>query len=238
MELALAWLIPFSRKSGLYVHLFRFRIRIKELAALNRTKPLYSLRKTPKQARSKATVEAILSAGIRVLLANGYDKASTYKIADVAGVSIGSLYEYFPGKEAIFAEVQRRNDRNLFDLVMSQPEPKSVKELIRLHASANLEFVRQNLDLHAALINDVPQFAVGQQELPVYSDYLPWVTQFLDLHREEVRQDISVSRLVDFVLRVSRSTIDNYVLYTPEQLNDPLVEELLIDLVERFLLRT
>ena len=195
------------------------------------------MRKMPKQARSKATVEAILAGAVRVLLANGFDKASTYKIAETAGVSIGSLYEYFPGKEAIFAEVQRRNDRNLFDLVMAQPEPGSVKQLIELHASANLEFVRQNLDLHAALINDVPQFAVGRQELPVYSDYIPWVTHYLNEHRQELRQDISINRLVDFAIRVTRSTIDNYVLYTPEQLNDPMVEAMLIDLVEGFLLR-
>ena len=207
------------------------------MTASRQSKSLYSLRKTPQQARSKATVEAILAAAVRVLLSAGYDRASTYKIAELAGVSIGSLYEYFPGKEAIFAEVQRRNDRNLFDLVMAQPEPTSVRELIRLHISANLEFVRQNLALHAALINDVPQFAVGQRELPVYRDYGPWATQFLCAHREEVRQDLNVGQLVDFVIRVTRSTIDNYVLYTPEQLNDPLVEELLIDLVERFLLR-
>lgn len=183
-------------------------------------------------------MEAIISAGIQVLLTNGYDKASTYKIAEIADVSIGSLYEYFPGKEAIYAEVQRRNDQNLFDLVMAQPEPKSVKELIRSHTSANIEFVRQNLELHAALINDVPQFAVGRQELPVYRDYLPWVTNFLHQHQEELRQDINTSRIVDFALRATRSTIDNYVLYTPEQLSGPLVEELLIDLAERFLLRT
>ena len=196
------------------------------------------MRKIPRQARSKATVEAIISAAIQVLLANGYDKASTYKIAEIAGVSIGSLYEYFPGKEAIYAEVQRRNDQTLFDLVMGQPEPRTVKELIKLHTSANVEFVRQNLELHAALINDVPQFAVGRDELPVYRDYLPWVTQFLTLHQEELRQDISIPRLVDFSLRVSRSTIDNYVLNSPEMLNDPLIEALLIDVVERFLLRS
>lgn len=200
-------------------------------------KSLYSMRKIPKQARSQATVEAIVSAAIQVLLAGGYDKASTYKIADIAGVSIGSLYEYFPGKEAIYAEVQRRSDQRLYDLVMAQPEPRTIKELIRLHTSANVAFVRQNLELHAALVNDVPQFAVSQQELPVYRDYLPWVTRFINTHREELRQDISVSRLVDFTLRVSRSTIDNYVLNAPEQLNDPLIEELLIDVVERFILR-
>ena len=199
---------------------------------------LYSMRKIPKQTRSRATVEAILSAAIQVLLANGYDKASTYKIAEIAGVSIGSLYEYFPGKEAIYAEVERRNDRNLFDLVMSQPEPGSVRELIRSHTSVNLDFVRQNLELHAALINDVPQFALQEQEFRAYRDYLPWAIRYFELHRDELRQDIGISQMVEFALRVVRSTIDNYVLYSPDQLNDPLVDEMLVDLAERFLLRS
>ena len=195
------------------------------------------MRKTPKQARSQATVDAILAAAIQVLLANGYDKASTYKIADIAGVSIGSLYEYFPGKEAIYAEVQRKNDQMLFDLIMSQPEPGSIKELIRSHTAANLAFVRQNLELHTALINDVPQFALDQQEFRAYRDYLPLAIRFIELHQEEVRQDVSTSRIVEFAVRAIRSTIDNYVLYTPEQLNDPIVEEMLIDLAERLVLR-
>jgi len=72
-------------------------------------------------------------------------------------------------------------DQRLFDLIMSQLEPKSVKGLLRLHISIYLEFVRSNLDLHAALINDVPQFAVGQEELPLYKDYVPWATKFLNL---------------------------------------------------------
>ncbi|MEQ9451244.1 MAG: TetR/AcrR family transcriptional regulator [Pseudomonadales bacterium] len=207
------------------------------MAASDASNSLYSMRKTPKQERSKATVEAILAAAIQVLLANGYDKASTYKIADIAGVSIGSLYEYFPGKEAIYAEVQRKNDRILFDHIMSQPEPGSIRELIRSHTTANLAFVRQNLELHAALINDVPQFALGQQEFRAYRDYLPWASQYFELHREELRQDVSTDRIVEFTVRVIRSTIDNYVLYTPEQLNDPVLEEMLIDLAERLVLR-
>ena len=68
------------------------------------TKSLYLLRKKPIQRRSKATVDAVLEAGTQLLLTIGYDKASTNKIAEKAGVSIGSLYEYFPGKEAIFAD--------------------------------------------------------------------------------------------------------------------------------------
>lgn len=198
---------------------------------------LYSMRKTPMQVRSKATIDAILSAATRVLLSIGYDKASTNKIAEVAGVGIGSLYEYFPGKEAIFAEVRRREDKRLFDLTMNRPEPDSVKALIHSHVSIYLEFVRSNLELHSALINDVPQFAVGQEELPYYRDYVPWATEFLDSHKSELRLRGNILQITNFITQATRATIDNYVLHAPEQLTEPLIENLLIDLLERFMLK-
>ena len=60
-----------------------------------------SLRKEPKQARSKATVRAILDAAAQVLVREGYEGMTTNRVADVAGVSIGSLYQYFPGSDAV-----------------------------------------------------------------------------------------------------------------------------------------
>ncbi|MEM9375153.1 MAG: TetR/AcrR family transcriptional regulator, partial [Pseudomonadota bacterium] len=201
----------------------------------NKPNALYSMRKTPIQDRSKATIDAILSAATRILLTIGYDKASTNKIAELAGVGIGSLYEYFPGKEAIYAEVRRREDQRLFDLTMNRAEPETLQELIRSHVSIYLEFVRSNLDLHAALINDVPQFAVGQEELPFYREYLPWAKSFLEAHKAELRQTTNILQVSSFITRATRATIDNYVLHAPEQLNDPLIESLLIDLLERFL---
>lgn len=207
---------------------------------VNQTKPnaLYSMRKIPAQARSRATIDAILSAATRILLSIGYDKASTNKIADLAGVGIGSVYEYFPGKEAIYAEVRRREDQRLFDLTMNRAEPGTIKELIRSHVAIYLEFVRSNLALHAALINDVPQFAVGEQELPFYREYQPWATDFLKTHTSELRFTRDVSQVSNFATRVTRATIDNYVLHAPEQLNAPIIEALLIDLLERFMLKS
>lgn len=206
------------------------------MTAQRKPNPLYTMRKVPSQARSKATIQAILSSATRLLLSIGYDKASTNKIADLAGVSVGSLYEYFPGKEAIFAEVRRREDQRLFNLTMARPEPRSIKELVRSHVAVYLEFVRSNLALHAALINDVPQFAVGQQELPFYREYVPWVTNFLHTHKAELRPAGDITQVANFVSHVARATIDNYVLHAPDQLTDRLIEDLLIDLLERFLL--
>src|SRR5665213_2578909 len=66
-------------------------------------------RKEPRQVRSLATVEAILLATARILTRDGYDHASTNKIADEAGVSVGSLYQYFPSKESLVAALIDRH---------------------------------------------------------------------------------------------------------------------------------
>lgn len=72
-----------------------------------RTRPL-SPRKRPAQRRSRDTVEAILEAAAQVLDAAGYAGLNTNAIAARAGISVGSLYQYFPNKQAICAELTRR----------------------------------------------------------------------------------------------------------------------------------
>jgi AcrR family transcriptional regulator len=59
-------------------------------------------RRAPSQERSRATVDAILTAAAHVLAAEGYAKANTNRIARVAGISVGSLYQYFSCKEAVY----------------------------------------------------------------------------------------------------------------------------------------
>jgi len=65
------------------------------------TKPIDSYRKLPKQARSQATVETILEATSRILQTDGERALTTNAIARLAGISIGTLYQYFPDKNAI-----------------------------------------------------------------------------------------------------------------------------------------
>ena len=65
------------------------------------SKPSTSPRKLPKQARARATRDAIVAAAAQLLASLGYGRATTNAIAHRAGVSIGSLYEYFPNKDAI-----------------------------------------------------------------------------------------------------------------------------------------
>lgn len=74
-----------------------------------------NLRKTPKQARARVTVDAILEGATRILVDEGLDKLNTNLVAEIAGVSIGTLYQYFPTKEAILTEIIRQKRKFLLD---------------------------------------------------------------------------------------------------------------------------
>ncbi|NGN43720.1 TetR/AcrR family transcriptional regulator [Mesorhizobium sp. CGMCC 1.15528] len=67
------------------------------------------MRKEPRQARSRATVETVIQAGARILGNEGWAGFTTNKVADLAGVSIGSLYQYFPDKLSLVDAIRRRH---------------------------------------------------------------------------------------------------------------------------------
>src|SRR5919112_656444 len=101
-------------------------------------------RKSATQERSRATVEALLEATARVLTRDGYDRASTNRIAAVAGVSVGSLYQYFPNKEALVAALVARHNREMLDLLR-----EALKEVASLDlATAIAKLVRAAVDAH------------------------------------------------------------------------------------------
>src|SRR5579859_5011283 len=81
--------------------------------------PLTNPRKHAAQDRSRATVDALVEATARILVRDGFDRASTNRIAAEAGVSIGSLYQYFPSKEALVAAVIDRHNQATMRLVRS-----------------------------------------------------------------------------------------------------------------------
>src|SRR5262245_62075336 len=101
-------------------------------------------RKSASQQRSKAMVETLLDATARVLIREGYDRASTNRIAATAGVSVGSLYQYFPNKESLVAALVARHNRELFQVIRD-----ALKEVAALDLpTAMRRLVKAAVDAH------------------------------------------------------------------------------------------
>lgn len=104
------------------------------------TRPRLQHRKLPRQQRAQSTVDALLQATAELLQEMGYARLTTNHVAQRAGVSIGSLYQYYPGKDALchaLAErhFQRHAQRYLdhFESLSAAPVETQIRELVRLN---------------------------------------------------------------------------------------------------------
>src|ERR1700745_3626876 len=91
-------------------------------------------RKTPVQTRAAVTVEAISEATIQVLLSHGGDRLTTTRVAERAGVSVGTLYQYYPNKKSLlFAVLEDHLDKvsRAVEVACEEACRKPMSEMIR-----------------------------------------------------------------------------------------------------------
>jgi AcrR family transcriptional regulator len=160
-------------------------------------------RKRPKQARSLMLVKAIQEACLRILEQEGPDQLTTQRIADVAGINIASLYQYFPNKEAVLAD--------LFEEQIRQYTASGRERIMHINRLAQTDFagtlraiVDMEVDQHLMLQQMDPDFYQGYQnsfdvhqrinELTISLNnpsWEEWFPRFLSQHRDKLRgQDI------------------------------------------------
>ena len=122
--------------------------------------PRSSSRRRPSQDRSKDTVEAILQGAVQVLLNEGYAALTTNRIAERAGVSVGSLYQYFANKQAIIEELCRRQideARQLFERNLRDVDLTDLSAAITLVLDRVLEsFDEEHIGVFSAVMTHLP----------------------------------------------------------------------------------
>jgi AcrR family transcriptional regulator len=136
---------------------------------VSRPKPA-SVRRRPKQRRARATVESMLDAVIRILKREGAGAMTTNRIAEVAGVSIGSVYQYFPNKRAIFTALHERHIHQIDRLVQNtlvEHAASSLEDLMRAMIEAMVEAHTSDPELYELLLTEVPNRADGSREFSV-----------------------------------------------------------------------
>ncbi|MBS0432404.1 MAG: TetR family transcriptional regulator [Proteobacteria bacterium] len=153
-------------------------------------KPSTKPRKQASQRRSRATVDALVEATARILVREGFDKASTNRIAEVAGVSVGSLYQYFPCKEALVAALADRHTREILRVVrgelaeaMDLPVEQAVRKLVAVAVKGH----RVDPALHRALAEQIPRVGKLGDVATFNRDNYALFKAYLEKHRDEIR---------------------------------------------------
>ncbi len=190
--------------------------------------PLTNPRKNASQTRSRATVAALVEATARILVRDGFDKASTNRIAQTAGVSVGTLYQYFPSKEALVAAVVDRHSREILAKVrgelaevMMQPLEEAVRTLVAVAVEAH----RIDPALHRVLAEQIPRVGELEDVATFNWENYALFRRYLELHRHELRVDDL--DLASFVCVTSIEALThNAVLHHAEMLSDSAMEAL------------
>ncbi len=195
-------------------------------------------RKQPRQARSRALVAVLLDALTRVLNRVELNETTTNAIAEQAGVSVGSLYQYFPSKQALVAALIRRQAQGDIDAALSllQTTPNQPLEvLVRQVVRHLVDHHRRHLKLYRTLLKLVPSLGQSNFVRGQVRQARDQFRQLLEARRAELRQvDCEVA---SFVLGVSlEATLHAAILERPDLLERPQFEQALSELCTRYLL--
>lgn len=119
-------------------------------------------RRQPKQRRSQATADAIVEAAARAFAEHGLDGSTTARIAEIAGVSAGSIYQYFPSKDALITAIFERESHaqqaRLLELA-AEMGIEDVHSLIRAFVAFMVDVFEEKRALYRVLLHEVPKVA-------------------------------------------------------------------------------
>ncbi len=195
-----------------------------------------SPRKQPRQERAKATVDAILRAAAHILRTQGYEACSTNRVALKAGVSIGSLYQYFPSKEALITALAERHAEQTYGRLMltaDQVQGASLPDAVRAFIVAMGEMHEVDPELHRVLTEQLPRIGGYQEVRRLTAASASLVRAYLESRRESIRpKDLD---LATFLLVTTVEAVTHISGLERRSPRDPKLVEELTQLVLRYL---
>jgi AcrR family transcriptional regulator len=185
-------------------------------------------RKTPRQARSRATVSVILEAAALLLVEDGFDQVTTNQIAERAGVSIGSLYQYFPNREALIVAVAQRTEAQLSEVIRQtvveaivEAPPSDLRSLLSSGLHATVSAHAGVLPLSRILL------AVTPRRVDALSKWPPVLHDLFSKYSTELRSNFDIGVGSILIPSLVDSAIDTAILSHPATLaNGELEREL------------
>ena len=198
----------------------------------------FAPRKEPVQARSRMTVKAILEATAQVLVANGYERAGTDAIAALAGVSIGTLYQYFPNKESLVATLIRNHvDEviHMIEAVLNENQNTLPETALAAMILASVEAHRINPPLHKVLFEQVPRKQILAEALDVGGKLQAMIESFLRKKSPNISR--ARARMIALVIETTIEALTHRaIIETPDWLRTGQLEHEANKLLRPYLL--
>jgi AcrR family transcriptional regulator len=179
-----------------------------------------SVRRQPQQRRAQLTVDAILEAVVRILKREGFSALTTNRIAEVAGVSIGSVYQYYPDKRAIFIALHQRHIEQIDRIIgatLIEHAASPLDTFIRAVVEAMIDAHTTDPELYELLQHEVPHRAGGAQD---FSTRLHGAFRLaLSSRREEFSSSRDLDKAAFVVSHIVDSLAHGAVLRRPRGLS-------------------
>ncbi|WP_281783574.1 TetR/AcrR family transcriptional regulator [Sinimarinibacterium flocculans] len=204
-------------------------------------------RKLAKQGRSRLLMQSIREAAVELIRRDGAEHITAIGIAERAGVSVGSFYQYYPNTEAVLTDIyehilDRLNQRMAAELATTgggfdRSLDQSIRDGVVLTFSLHRELLAVDPSFYATFLK---RFNVtdargpdGERSWNEWS--VGWFAQLLDTHRQRLRHD-DTAFVARFLVDVISGAVQRMAAERPEALDDPRVTQHVCDLIRRYLL--
>jgi AcrR family transcriptional regulator len=197
-------------------------------------RPTTSFRRRPSQERSRGLVDAILEGAARVLRASGYrgspfsadqppSNVSTNRVAEIAGVSIGSLYQYFPGKQAIIAALAKKRLRDTFDALLEEIEASRtlpLEEAVGRVVDRFVEMKLANDSVDRGVIAETVRHGLTDEAFELDAEYVARFAKAIESWKPQVRSDLPAELAAYLLFQSLRATMVLGALQRPDLVED------------------
>lgn len=198
---------------------------------------LPSPRKMPSQARSRRMVDTILEAAGHILAERGYSGTNTNVVAERAGVSVGSVYQYFPNKDSLVVALHERHASQMYqviDAVLSASSKATLRSQIESMVRALLAAHLVEPRLHKVLEQEFPFFDPPQSENASDQSISLRVRVLLEQYQDKIIPD-NLDLATWVILRIIESMVHAAVIDPPKDLSVGDIERAIADSVLGYL---
>jgi AcrR family transcriptional regulator len=178
-------------------------------------------RKSPRQARAKATVDAIVEATTQILQAEGFDHFTTARVAERAGVSVGSLYQYFPNKAALASAVVERCCETFaaaFEGALAGRRHETLADCVRALIDVTLISHHLAPAVHRIVLDLAPRLGAVEKTQDVSKHATRVIESMLRGHATEIAAEIDITAAASIIEATLEALAHRAVVAQTEQM--------------------